>query len=331
MAPLTPPLLPLPHNWVDSVEVTRAWPTHVHTARDGSEQRRSLTLGAREAFRYNLTAAASRQAGALLAFLTATGSAALDATGQADRDARRSALRVRVPRWPDGVVLDAAAAEGATTLSVMDDATLRAFVPGGDVVLWYPERDLQVVTLAGDAITADTLTLAAPLALAGAPSWRPGTVVAPLLTAHVEPVTDVDRITPRMAAVALRVTVADDLAGDGGDTDGAAAVPVLASLAVMPPTAFSLFAGQQATIIAVGRDAAGAVVPAPVGLAWTNTDPARVRLRLADHTGRVAYVEGRNVAGSAPLTVTVTDPDSGLSVDVPIAHAAAADAPPDAP
>lgn len=325
------PLLPLPHNWIDAVEVTRAWPVSILAARDGSEQRRARSLGPTVTLRYLLTAESAPHAHRLVAALLAAGATAVSEADQADAASVRAALRVRVPRWEDAVRLTADASAAATSLSVDQDATLRAFADGAEVALWRPDRAVASVELAvSGAVAEDTLTLAAALGTA----WAAGTVVAPVTDAWLDPAPELERHTGTLADAVLTLTVAVSTAGDDGEDDGAAVAPVVASLEVRAPAegGIPLYAGQQKIVLVTCVDAAGVPVEPPEPLVWTIDDPAKVRLRLGNATGTLVYLEGRNDAvGSAIVDGTVTEPDSGVTAAFSVSHVVEATSPVDAP
>lgn len=330
-----PPLFVLPHDWVDAVQLSRTWPTAILDARDGSEQRRARALRPLAQRRYRIAAFHAEDVGALVAAAIASASTALTPATQADPAARRQALRVRAPRWEDGIYLDAAADEGALALALdpAEDATLRSFARATDVLLWVEGRAPLVVTLADDpeAVAGAALTLAAPLALDGAPAWPVGTVVLPLRTVWLDVAPELERLTGTIAVGALALTDVVDLAGDTGPSDGAAATPVVAALELLED-AVTLFAGQQRALLVTCFDAAGVPVEPPAPLEWTVDAPTKVRLRLGNATGTLVFLEGLNDgAGSAVVDGTVTEPDSGVSAAFSVGHAVAATAPPGAP
>jgi hypothetical protein len=309
---VTVPLLPIPHNWVSVVEHARTWPTAVLPTRNGDEQRIAQSVTPRETLRYTLTTITAEQA----MNTTAPVIAAVTASTSVTRG------QVRVPRWEDALPLASAVGASDTVLPLVlvptDDAGYRRWSNGGDVALWIPgARSVAVVTLAASgAIAADALTLAAGV---GA-DWPAGTRVAPVVTGRLVEGLEWTRLTGDKATATFAITLDTALAGTvtlGSGTAGRAQVPAVASISLSGRLGWGtmLFrSGQQETLVAVCRDAAGVVIPPPP-LVWSTTNPSGYQIRVPDAASGVAYVSGGSVVGGL---VTVTEPVGGVSASVTV-------------
>lgn len=304
---MTIPLLPVPHNWVSTVEHTRRWPTAVIDTRDGHEQAIAQTIRPRETLRYEMTTVT---AGAALDLFSAVVAAVTAGTSEARG-------QVRVPRWEDAMVLAAPAAPGDTTLSVAitsgDDAGYRRFANGGEVALWdHGAAGVVTVPLAASgAVGSSTLTLLAAIGT----TWPAGTRVAPVSVGRI--VSDVSwkRFTGTIATATLTVTLDSGIAGTvviAPASPGRAMVPVVASLQVLDTSgqyAFAINQGMILTFRALCRDAAGVLVPAPASVVWTSTQ-VTVPVRVAHGESGVAFIEN-NAPGPLTAIIRATEPVSG--------------------
>ncbi len=304
---MTIPLLPIPHNWIDTVEHTRVWPTAVLVSRDGHEQPLALSLTPRETLRYRCSTVTVPEAMSVFAPILAAATAATSvARGQ-----------VRIPRWEDQLPLAASIADGATVLTLDvpagDDAGYRRFVDGGEIALCIPGvRSVVTATLAASgAVGADTLTLATGVE----GDWPAGTRVAPVSVGRLAEDIAGDRLTGTVQTVTIVVTLDTDLAGTVDIAEGEpgrAEVPVVASVTVTNDAGDggdNLSYGMQVTLRAICRDANGVTVPPPADLVWT-TDNVLIAPRVLDPASGVAFFENL-LSSPTSGTVTVTEPESG--------------------
>lgn len=157
-------------NWAEQVKEWLEWLTDVITAHSGAEQRRGLRGLPRTGMEFE-------------ALIRAADKRYLDNILR-EWQSRSFA----VPLWWDPCRLTAAAATGATVLTV--DATAdRGFQVGQLLIIWASARAQETVEVA--AIAATTLTLALPLASA----WPKNTLVYPAQIAQLAQTQGLDRRT----------------------------------------------------------------------------------------------------------------------------------------
>jgi hypothetical protein len=172
-------------NWAQVLNESFAWLTDIDTARDGTEQRRSIRSRPRRTFEFApllADARMRRRFGATLA-------------GWQHR-------KFAVPVWQDVTALDSAADAGSTALAL--DTRTRDFEPGGVLCLWSAYDDFETAeidTVADDGVTLKRATLRA---------WPAGTPVLPLRLASLPANLQVTKLTATVAAP--RVVFAVDAA-----------------------------------------------------------------------------------------------------------------------
>ena len=142
-----PPVFLLAPNWSSPVELVSTWRTDVLQGEDGTEQRVSQRAASADRIRFGVSLMDQGEAGTERLIL---------AGGQDGR--------VLMPRWCDATALTAAVTIGAT--SIPCDTTDRAFVAGGQVLLWRRQAQLAEVRLINAVsptaidITGDAATMA---------------------------------------------------------------------------------------------------------------------------------------------------------------------------
>ncbi len=302
MPAATAPLLTVQPDWALGVTVTETWVTSVLPARSGQEQRLGFSIRPTESLTYSAVAQSTEETMRLV------------------RDVRRATLQsgydtrqVRVPWWPDEMVLAVGAAIGESALTVLGDASLRRFVDGGQVAVFTGEGEPTVLTLAAaDSVDGSDLYLAEALEA----DLPPGVRLMPLVAGRLGASVSGQQAGAFGHTLELTVTVDRDLAGMAPETTGPGTDerPVVASIEArdfLGEWLLVLYTGQSTQIRAICRDSTGRVVPQPGPLEWVFTNPSGLRVVIPDPDAPFCNVE--NEIDGADSTLTITEPISGVS------------------
>jgi hypothetical protein len=162
-------------NWASTVNEGFAYLTDIDTARDGTEQRRSIRSRPRRTFEFSPLLSSALQRRRFDSALA----------GWQHR-------KFAVPVWPDVTDLDTDAGEGATVVAC--DTRFRDFDAGGLLIFWrdfdeFETAEIEAVSDEGVTLTRGTLR-----------AWPSGTSVLPLRLANLPASLQVTKLTSTVAA-----------------------------------------------------------------------------------------------------------------------------------
>ena len=156
-------------DWANPLTTTRSYATRIIAGRTGNEQRLALRESPDLLLAFKCLAIDAQEAQTL------------------DRLVESGLARYMIPWWPDMVLLDAAVTPGQTVLPV--DTPGRAYVDGGEAVLWNRPWSYERVTIASHTDTDITATVGVTN------GWGVNTVLMPLLPGWLVKAVSTTRLT----------------------------------------------------------------------------------------------------------------------------------------